>query len=246
MSETLETKSITLGAESPVDIYEQLVNQRETGPLQTVSISSELITHLHGIMFDIDPKNFHKSNIIPEVPIEPREFYETVLKAWLGRNPVLSKAEVRISGTGLHVLLWFDQPIVFENEAQRLKWDGIIKVIQAALPIDPDQPAITCLTRVVGSINGKNHGRVESIVAGELITEGEARELQQQLSSQPFKTVLTILCGEDRVLPCPCCEAEGSTLSALEKCGLCYGSCGKISLEAIYDLLLSPRLKGGR
>jgi len=232
--------------QSCVDEYEQLVNERDKGPLTQVSVSAERITKLHGIMCDIDPKHFRISAILPEVPQDPTVFHQEVLQHWLRQHNVLQKAEVRVSGTGLHVLLWLSAPVVFENEEERLQWAGIIKTVQACLPIDPDQPGITSLTRPVGSVNSKNNAVVTRLHPGELIPRDELLNLHQDMMSRYFKTVFQILIGSSPVSPCPFCGQDDSRLSALDKCGRCYGSCGTIKLDQLYDIFLAPRGEGAK
>jgi hypothetical protein len=61
------------------------------------------------------------------------------------------------------------------------------------------------------------------------------------MARSPFKTVMGILLGAGRVAPCPICRVEGSSLSALDREGRCYGGCGKVKLERLYDVFLAPR-----
>jgi hypothetical protein len=53
----------------------------------------------------------------------------------------------RDTGRGLHVIIWFDDLVKFNTDGDRRRWAGIVEAVQAALPIDPDQPGITALTR---------------------------------------------------------------------------------------------------
>ena len=171
----------------------------------------------------------------------PQRFYQRVVKLWLGRHPVLGKCEVRISGRGLHAILWFDKPVVFEKAGDRERWAAIVQVIQAALPVDPDQPGITATTRALGSINSKNNAKVSKIKAGEPVTVYEVLALFKQMCESPFKTVLKILTGSDCVSPCPICEGLDTKLVAGDRTGFCYGSCGKVKLAALYDGVLAAR-----
>ena len=146
-----------------VDLREQLFNEGQIGLVEHIQVSRERITKIRGIMYDIDPSLFRDTGLIKSVPTDPREFHQVILSAWLSRNTLLKHAEVRVSGTGLHVLLWFDEPVVLSGDADRDRWDGIIKVIQSALPVDPNQPSVTCLTRAINSTNSKNHATVCTI-----------------------------------------------------------------------------------
>jgi hypothetical protein len=52
---------------------------------------------------------------------------------------------------------------------------------------------------------------------------------------------MLVLLGAERIRPCPVCRAEGTTLSAADLVGFCYGSCGKVKLAQLYNLFLAPR-----
>jgi hypothetical protein len=214
------------------------------------------------VVFDIDPNLFRNDAKLFALDSKPKRFYEKTLALWLSREPALACAEVRDSGRGLHVILWFDEPVVFQTEADRQRWDGIVQVLQGALPVDPDdrqrwdgivqvlqgalpvdpdQPGITGLTRPVGSINGKTGRPVELLEPGTPVPIAEVLGLHGRMARAPFRTVMTILLGADRVSPCPVCGVEGSSLSALDREGRCYGSCSKLELADLYDLVLAPR-----
>ena len=55
---------------------------------------------------------------------------------------------------------------------------------------------------------------------------------------------MEILTGRTAVEPCPICGKGGTKLSALSLGGQCYGSCGKVKLAQLYDLVLTPRATG--
>ena len=225
----------------PTDCREQLYNSGATGSVTEIQLPTEQITSLRGVMLDIDPKHYRISPLLPVVPLDPVAFYLAVLKVWLNRHPTLAKAEVRMSGTGLHAILWFAEPIVFNTAGDRERWAGIVQVLQAALPTDPDAPGLTSLTRPVGAANSKNGARIEQLEPGAPVSEQEVLELFDAMCTAPFRTVLTILAGADRISPCPFCGSVGSTLSALDHIGKCYGNCGSISLQRLYELVLLDR-----
>ena len=52
--------------------------------------------------------------------------------------------------------------------------------------------------------------------------------------------------GKRKLSPCPVCNKETSTLSALGGIGHCYGNCGKVKLEQLFDLVFAPRDKPGK
>lgn len=109
-----------------VDIREQLFNQGLVGPIQHVQVSTERVTQLLGILFDLDPVLYRPGGLVAEIPVHPDQFYTAVVQPCLVRNPVLSKAEVRRSGTGIHAILHLHPPVVFETAGERDRWAGIV------------------------------------------------------------------------------------------------------------------------
>ena len=241
MANECHNSILTERTDENVDYREALFNSGETGPIQSIQVSTNRITTLRGILFDIDPKHYRAGKLLENVPLDPREFYQQILWPWLSHHPLLSQAEVRCSGTGLHVLLWFEEPVQFREPRDREEWDLIIKVVQAVLPVDPDQPALTAVTRPVGSINGKDGSRVSTLKQGEPVTAQAVQELSAAMFQAPFATVLQTLTGETSVSPCPVCGQQDTQLSCLGPAGKCYSSCGQVSLSALYDLVLQSR-----
>ena len=226
------------------DQREQLFNEGASGQFSEVQVSRERVVLLLGILFDIDMRMLNASPLITEPAVAPADFYHRYVQNWLSRNPVLSKAEVRCSGQGLHVILWFDQPVEFRTDGDRDRWDGIVKVVQAALPVDPDAPSITATTRPVGSVNSKNAATVTQLTPGSPVSEEEVLRLFEAMKNASFETVLSILAGPGGIQPCPFCQGENTKLSPGRIVGFCYGGCGQISLPRLYELLLSPRRVG--
>lgn len=224
-----------------IDWRKQLFNDRESGPVEAVQLPAEMITRLWGILLDIDTRLFRKDMLTSKVRENPRLFHKKVVRRWLSRHAALSDAEVLLSGQGLHVIIWFTEAIEFATDTERQRWAGIVKVIQSVLPSDPDMPGITALSRPRGSVNSKNGVKVVRLQAGRPVSKEVVLELFEQLRQRPFHTVMTILFGAERMQPCPVCEEEDSTLSALDMVGNCYGSCGKVSLAQLYDVFLRPR-----
>lgn len=216
------------------DLREQLFNDREKGPIEKVQLPAERITRLHGILFDLDPGKYRSGTLLPEIPNRPQEFYKSVARQWLSRHPVLDKGEVRDSGTGLHVIVQFEEPVVLQSDAERDRWTGIVEVVQSMLPIDPNQPGITAVTRPIGSTNGKNESTVQEIRPGKTVPVAEVEKLSEQMQRSPFRTVLRVLAGSDRCDPCPVCENAGCSLAGLDFVGQCY-ECGKVPLSELFD-----------
>jgi hypothetical protein len=224
-----------------IDRREQLVNEREIGPYQAVQLITERVARLHAFFFDLDLHLIRPGSLAPGLEAGPAEFYERTARHWLARHPVLADAEVRNSGGGLHIIPWLAEPVAFASDGQRRRWDGIVRAVQAVLPVDPHQPGITGLTRAVGSINSKNDAVVERLNEGKPVPVDRVEHLFEQMSRSPFRTVMLVLLGDERIRPCPVCRADGTTLSAGDYVGFCYGSCGKVKLAQLYNLFLAPR-----
>ena len=206
-----------------------------------MQLAAAEIYRLNGIMIDVDPDQFQESSLTPHVPTDPHEFFNEILSPCLKRNSVLSKAEVRNSGTGFHVILFLEDPPQFHTDAERDRWAGIVKVVQASVPSDSDQPHITAVTRPLGSINSKNGAVVKLLQAGEPVSQVEVIQLVLDMKKKPFNTLLKTMFGSEKVTPCPICGVSGRTLSALGQKGKCYGGCGTVQLSQLYDLVLKPR-----
>jgi hypothetical protein len=225
-----------------LDLREQLFNQRLQGPITEMALPEAAITTLHAVMLDVDP-----SLLRPEVrgrSLDPTQVYRRLVAPMLDRHPTLARAEVRSSGRGLHVLLWMDPPVAFATAAERDRWAGVTRAIQALLPSDPDAPGITSLTRPLGSRNGKNGAVVAQLRAGRPVPPAEVLALFDDLRRRPFRTVMNVLLGGERVTPCPVCRRPDSALAALDRKGVCYGHCGDLSLAKLLDLFLVPRQGG--
>ena len=227
--------------DSGVDLREQLVNEGKIGPISHVSLPMEMITRLRGIMFDVDPKQFCDEIADEALRSNPAVFYEQIIRPMSMRNHVLAKAQVRLSGSGLHVLLLLHSPIVFHNEEERAHWARVIKVVQRLLPSDPDAPGITAMTRPVGSTNRKNGATVSILAPGEPVSAAEVLDLYEATKQAPVKKIMQVLLGSERVSPCPICGGKDSALAGLDRIATCYGSCGKVKLSRIYDVFLAPR-----
>ena len=223
------------------DIREQLFNEGLTGPISHVQVSTERIAKLRGILFDIDPDILQSGLLLPQISLDPVELYEQTVKVWLDRHPTLRDCEVRMSGRGLHLILWFDEPVELATDRELDRWGAIVEVVQASLPIDPDQPGITACTRALGSINSKNGAEVVQLAAGRPVSQQRVLELLEQMSSAPFQTVMEIVTGSCELSPCPVCGKADQTLKALSHAGSCYGSCGRVQLEQLYDQMFKPR-----
>jgi hypothetical protein len=225
---------------SQIDWREQLFNQGAQGPAKIVQLPSEAITEVNGVLFDLDPDLLRPEVVTEEVISRPDLFFETVVRPWLDRHPLLRCAEVRNSGRGLHVIPRFAPAIQIQTDAERRRLAGIVQTVQRALPCDPNAPGLTALTRPVGSINGKVGRPVVLLKQGTPTSLEQLLDLYARLRDHPFRTVQEILFGTERVHPCPLCKELGSSLGALDRVGRCYPTCGKVGLAQLYDLFLKP------
>jgi hypothetical protein len=229
----------------PPDYREQLFNDGKIGPIDGIQVSTDRIVRVRGILYDLDLNLYHAGVVIPRVPKDPKTLYRRIVRDWLSRHPVLNKAEVRFTGGGIHVIPWFAEPVEIENDGDREQWAAIVQVVQAALPVDPQAPGITATTRAFHSTNSKNDSKVIRLKEGQPVSTDEVLALYEEMCSSPFKTVMTILTGGDRISPCPVCNKPESSLLALDYIGRCY-VCGKVNLGQLYDLVLRPRKPGAK
>src|SRR5207244_2347002 len=113
-------------AKDRTDLRAQLYNDSACGPIEQVQLPHDAITLLRGIPLDIDPRQFRLEAVPPRTRKFPDKFYGEFLRTLLERHPVLKKAEVRNSGQGLHVIVRFTEPIVFNTEGDRQRWARIV------------------------------------------------------------------------------------------------------------------------
>ena len=230
-----------------IDLREQLFNRGEIGPVGLVSTSIKAVGQIRGIMIDVDLNLFQPDGVFSPVGLTPEEFYERHLIKWLQNHPVLSKAEVRFTGSGFHVLLWFEEPFALQGFSNITRWSSLVDVVQVSLPSDPNQPGINALTRPVGSINSKNGNEVKQLKEGGFVTPEEVMELASQMLAEPFATTLKIWFGGEQVSPCPICRHEGSYLKPYRSGrGSCYGKCSSVTYVKLIQAILTnnPNKKG--
>ena len=231
---SVETQPETTPSVLPPDAREQLFNGGEVGPIAQIQVSTERITRLNGILFDIDPTNLREGPLLPALSQDPQAFYEQCVQRWLSNHPLLQHLEVLASGSGLHAILWLDPPVEFTDDVERKRWCSIVKVVQAVLPTDPLAPGITATTRPVGSVNSKNGQEVRRLQEGGLVSREDVIALQEEMCASPFRTLFQVLTGSERMSPCPFCGKE--SLVALDHVGMCYG-CGKVTFERLCGAL---------
>jgi hypothetical protein len=227
-----------------VDLREQLVNGRECGEIERVSVPKELITALHGVLLDFDPKWFRSDRLPASALDSPDQFHTLFVGPMLARHPVYARAEVRASGTGLHGILLIEPAVVLSTSADQDRWAANVRIVQTVLPTDPDCVGITALTRPVGSVNGKNGAVVRVLRAGTPVTPDDVMELVAEIVAAPFRVTAEMLVGPV-VSPCPVCRKEGTKFGILDYTGRCYGGCGKVTHEKLFDAFLLPRTSAG-
>jgi len=243
-ADSVDLGLVNQSVEHAVDLREAIYNDQTIGPISKVQLPAERITTLHGILFDLDPKLYAPTNIIFPRADSPAAFYEEI-KPVLDRHPLARSAEVRVSGTGLHLICWLRPAVELRSAADQRRWAAIVKAVQCTLPVDPHMPGITAVTRPVGSVNGKSGVKVEMLRAGEAIDPKAVEDYLARVVRSPFLEVALPLLGEERDQPCPVCKGEGTRLDVLDRVGSCYGSCGKVTLARLYDAIFLPR-KGGK
>ena len=226
-----------------VDLRQACYNGMAVGDFSAVQLAQGEIIRLDAIAIDVDPGFLRNSLLFPMIPWDdPRRVYHEIVAPMLARDPALAGAEVRDTGTGLHVLLRPDQPIEFQTEIDRRKWSSLVEIIQAVLPSDPHAPGITMVTRPIGSINSKNCRTVTRVADGYPVAVDSILGLVDRMRRAPAKTIFGIWFGTDRLQPCPIC-GKGRGLIAKSRNAKCY-TCGTIELPQLLDLAYLNRQSG--
>jgi hypothetical protein len=221
------------------DQRESLVNDRRRGTKYEITPKVEEVTAIHGFMNDLDCKMLDPAVVGEECVESAAALYEQHVRIWLDRDPVLSKAEVRDSGHGLHVILWLDQPIIVA-EGKARSWDAVARGICKSLPGDPNLNGIIALTRPVGAMNTKYDPprEVRLLRSGEPVTRAEVLDLNRRLSDRPAHLWMRLFFGGERVDPCPLCNEESLGIAGDWKCR-CYG-CGWVDAASLVYRFYSP------
>lgn len=226
-----------------VDLRQACYNGMAVGDFVEVQRAEGEITRLDAIACDVDPSLLQGSPLFPSIPSDdPRRFYLDVVAPMLARDPALAGAEVRDTGTGLHVLLHLDPPIEFQSDTDRRIWSSHVDIIRAALPSDWNAPGITMVTRPIGSINAKNGRTVSRLADGHPVMVDAILGLVDRMRREPAKTIFHIWLGVDRLKPCPICQKRRG-LIAQSRNAKCY-PCGPIELPQLFDLAYSNRQSG--
>jgi hypothetical protein len=221
------------------DQREALFNEGSVGPVTEIQFPVERVTTLHGIVFDIDPGLYVPDNPLFPPAADPATFYAQI-RPVLERHPLVRSAEVRSSGTGIHLLLHLQPAMELLTAGEQRYWSEVVRAVQCTLPIDPNMPGITALTRPVGSVNSKNGAVVSRLKAGEPVTPQEVEAYLARVVEARFREVARPLLGADRVSPCPVCRGEGTRLDVLDHVGMCYGRCSRVTIQDLYDCIFLP------
>lgn len=219
------------------DIRESLANDRKQGPAHKISLAVAEVATLHGILIDLDQKCLRPGNSLFPPATDPEEFHRGIAPV-LERHPLLRNAEVRASGTGLHLLLWLEPALELKTEGEQRWWRSACKLVQMSLPSDANAPGLTAMTRPVGEINSKTGCTVRQLKQGKAVTPEQVQEYLNGCQKAPFQTLVVPLLGSERVSPCPTCNKPNSSLAILEREGRCY-HCGSVKLHQILDLILA-------
>lgn len=103
------------------------------------------------------------------------------------------------------------------------------------------------MTRPVGSVNSKNGKKVICLRQGTPVTEGEIMSLFDDMRYRPSSTLMKIWFGGEKVSPCPLCRSEGSYLEVVSpETATCYGPCGKVGINGLFQAVLTTATKGKR
>src|SRR5262245_40167356 len=128
------------------DIREALYNEQGQGPAAIIQVPRERITILHGILLDLDPGLLRPGHPYSPPAAAPRAFHAG-LKPVLARHALARHAEVRATGTGLHLIVWLEPAVELHSDAEQRRWAALVEAVQCSLPADPQCPGITALTR---------------------------------------------------------------------------------------------------
>lgn len=220
---------------------EAMFNGRERGPAALISKPVVQIAAIRGFMIDLDAAVLDAAVVGGECVADAGKLYEWHVRHWLDRDPVLSKAEVRFTGGGLHVLLWLDEPIICGGD-DATRWDKIARGLRSVLPADPSGPGLNVMTRPVGALNLKYAPprEVRLVREGKPVSKAEILELFGRVADAPAQLWMQVFYGAERMSPCPFCNNPEKTLGIAGKWQVqCY-DCGRVHASALVYRHYSP------
>lgn len=231
------------GDSSGVDLSERetTFNGRERGPAHAIAKPVDEIAAIQGFLIDVDLKLLDPDVLGESALASAEQLYEKHVRHWLDRDKVLSKAEVRDTGGGVHVLLWLDEPVVCAAGQQR-HWDAVARGLHDALPGDPKLGGIIAMTRPVGALNLKYDPprEVRLLREGKPVTQKEVLDLIDRLATAPSRLWMNLVTGANRVSPCPLCRREGTSLGIAGAWRLrCY-ECNTVDAAALVYRCYQP------
>jgi hypothetical protein len=229
------------------DVREALFNARTKGLAHEVSVKRDEVAAIHGFMIDIDLKMLDPKVIGRESAKSRRKFYEEHVSTWLDRDPTLSKAEVRDTGGGLHVLLWLDEPLIC-GVGQQEMWDKVARGIRQALPGDPNVNGINAMTRPVGETNGKFDPPrlVKQLREGRPVSKDDVLAFASRLTTDPAHFWMNLFFGSEKASPCPLCQGQDTSLGIAGAWRVrCY-QCGSKDASSLVYRFYRPAFRGTR
>lgn len=227
------------------DERESLVNDRRRGTKYEITPKVEEVTSIHAFMNDLDCKILNPKVVGEDCVHSSAVLYAQHVQHWLDRDPVLTKAEVRDSGGGLHVILRLEAPIIC-NAGEAVMWDKIARGICNALPGDPNLNGIIALTRPVGANNSKYEPprEVGLLRPGKPVTQAEILDLSRQVTEQPARLWMRLFFGGERAEPCPLCGKAALGVAGHWQCR-CY-ECGRVDAASLVYRFYSPEFLNHR
>jgi hypothetical protein len=228
------------------DIREALFNGAECGPANKIAIPRDEVAAINGLLIDVDNKLLDPEVIGRESADSPDVLYEAHVRHWLDRDRLLSLAEVRNTGGGLHVILRPNEPLLCKPDQQQL-WDDIAKGIRLALPGDPKVLGINSMTRCIGELNRKYDPprEVRMLRKGSPVSRNDVLDLVDRLEKNAAAVWMNMFFGGERTSPCPLCLGDGTSLGiAGGHTVRCY-HCGnqpasKLLMRFYADAFVSP------
>jgi len=224
------------------DEREATYNGRKRGPATAIATPVDQVAAINGFMIDLDLKILASEVIGDEAAGSAEAFYKQHVAAWLDRDPVLKKAEVRDTGGGLHILLLLDEPVIVVPGQQRA-WDGVARGLHGVLPGDPNLSGIIAMTRPVGALNTKYDPprEVRLLREGQPVTQREILDLLERTATTPARVWMNVLHGGERASPCPLCRGEGTSLGVAGGWQVqCY-DCGRRDAAALIYRFYTPK-----
>jgi hypothetical protein len=223
------------------DEREATFNGGDRGSACVIARPVDQVSCVRCFVIDIDCGILDPAVVGDVATVSADELYTKHVRVWLDRDPVLSKAEVRNTGHGLHVLLWMDEPIICHGDDAR-RWDKIARGLRNVLPGDPSLNGIVAMTRPVGATNNKHEPAktVTQLRAGEPVSREEILDLGRRVATAPARLWMKVFHGVERISPCPFCSSKDASLGVAGNWQVqCY-ECGRVDAAALVYRYYSP------